>query len=634
MSKIKTIEERYTALSEKEHIRKRSGMYIGSVKNEDAQLFLYNEETAKMQLKDISYSPGLLKIIDEIISNSCDEYRRKNNLGLNKLEVTLYKNGKVEVKDNGGIPVVIHKTAGVYVPEFIFGNLRTSSNYDDTEERNGLGTNGIGSVISNIFSKNFSIYTADTKNSYYRSWSNNMEILNDDLCIKPETSHFTHTTFEIDFSLFDCGNEFSDDFIDLVEKRCIDSAAANIGLTVVFTLKDGKKNVRKNNWHFRKFEHYIELFSDYIDINDKVSFSDKMKSVWVFPEGNINVGFVNGGECSKGTHIKAIRQEVNAAVSEHIKSKNKMDIAPRNIDGKYSMFCTYTIANPSYNSQTKEELTTTVDRFSLDPNFEFKIPNTFLRDVCKSDLVDTVIDWYKQKQEVEDQKTLRKLNKAAKQKIRCSDKFIDANSKKRDERELWIFEGASASAGFRYARNPQTQAAYLLKGVIMNVDSLAPSKIMDNKELSELFNIIGLQWGQKNDVTKLNFSKIIIATDADFDGNKISALLLVFFNRFPELFEAGMVYKSITPIIVARKGSDEKKYYKIEDYKKEENKLKGYKISYYKGLGSLSSDGYKEMMTSSTLHQFTKDVHSDMNINLWFGKHGAKERQNKLKDEV
>lgn len=634
MSKIKTIEERYTALSEKEHIRKRSGMYIGSVKNEDAQLFLYNKETAKMQLKDISYSPGLLKIIDEIISNSCDEYRRKNNLGLNKLEVTLYKNGKVEVKDNGGIPVVIHKTAGVYVPEFIFGNLRTSSNYDDTEERNGLGTNGIGSVISNIFSKNFSIYTADTKNSYYRSWSNNMEILNDDLCIKPETSHFTHTTFEIDFSLFDCGNEFSDDFIDLVEKRCIDSAAANIGLTVVFTLKDGKKNVRKNNWHFRKFEHYIELFSDYIDINDKVSFSDKMKSVWVFPEGNINVGFVNGGECSKGTHIKAIRQEVNAAVSEHIKSKNKMDIAPRNIDGKYSMFCTYTIANPSYNSQTKEELTTTVDRFSLDPNFEFKIPNTFLRDVCKSDLVDTVIDWYKQKQEVEDQKTLRKLNKAAKQKIRCSDKFIDANSKKRDERELWIFEGASASAGFRYARNPQTQAAYLLKGVIMNVDSLAPSKIMDNKELSELFNIIGLQWGQKNDVTKLNFSKIIIATDADFDGNKISALLLVFFNRFPELFEAGMVYKSITPIIVARKGSDEKKYYKIEDYKKEENKLKGYKISYYKGLGSLSSDGYKEMMTSSTLHQFTKDVHSDMNINLWFGKHGAKERQNKLKDEV
>ena len=634
MAKIKSIEEKYKQLSEVGHVLHRPSMWIGPVKPEPAQLFLYSNDDAKMQLKEVEYTPGLLKLIGEVISNSCDEYRRKDNLGLNKIEVTVYKNGHIEVYDNGGIPVVMHKDAGCYVPEFLFGQLRTSSNYDDSEERDVVGTNGVGGSICNIFSKKFSIDTADKKKSYHRSWKNNMSEICDDLVIETTKDHYTKISFDIDLSRFECGKELSDDFIDIIEKRCIDAAAANPGLIVNFIYKSGKKNVRKNTWHFRKFEHYIELYSDFLDLNDVCKFSDNMKSVWIYPEGNINVGFVNGALCSKGTHIKVIRNEINNAVADNIKTKKKLDVGARNVDNKYSVFCIYTVANPTYSSQTKEEMTLPVERFSLKPNYKFSIPASFIREVLKSDLVAQVIDWYNQKLEVEDQKTIRKLNKQAKTKIRNNDKFIDANSKKREERELWIFEGDSARSGFRASRNPQTQAGLLLRGVIYNSVGAGPVKIMANKELSDIITILGLQWGQKNDISKLNFSKIIIATDADFDGSKIAGLLLAFFNHFPELYEAGMIYRSISPIVTATKGKDTKYFYTMKEFKDAQDKLKGYSFRYLKGLGGMTNELYKNMLQTPILHKFVKDDIADMTIKSWFGKGIAHERKEILKSEV
>lgn len=630
----KSLESKYQSMSELDHILNRSGMYIGSVKNENKQMFLYSSDDAKMKLVDVEYTPALLKMLDEIISNSCDEYRRIDNMGLTEMSVTIDKKGRVIVRDNGGIPVVKHKEAGIYIPEFIFSQLRTSSNFDDSEDRDVIGTNGLGSKICNIFSTFFSIYTADKKHSYYRSWKNNMREMNDDLQIKSTKDHFTESTFDVDFSRFECGNEFSEDFINIIEKRCIDAAAANIGLTVHFKYTNGDEVIRTSEWHFRTFDEYIDLFSDYVDTEQMLKFSDSIMQVWIFPDNGINVGFVNGAECSRGTHIKAVRNEINSAVSAYLLSKEKIDITPKNVDGKYSMFCTFHVNNPTYDSQTKECLTTVVERFSNDNKYTFKVPDAFIKSVLKSEIVDIVIDWYKQKCEVEDQKTLRKLNRQAKTKIRNNDKFIDANSKRSADRELWIFEGDSARAGFRAARDPQTQAAYMLRGVILNVMGLAPTKIMANKELSDLFNIIGLQWGEPIDVKKLNFSKLVIATDADFDGSKIAGLLLTFFNLWPELYDAGLICRCITPIIKAVKGNDVQKFYTMDEFRKKENSLKGYKITYLKGLGSSTNEDYKDMMRNSVLHFFKKDELTDMTIKTWFGKGIAKERKSLLKNEV
>ena len=130
-------------------------MWVGSVKEEQKHMFLYDSDAQVMELKEGSYIPAMLKVIDEVISNSCDEYGRSTNMGLNKLNVTISSDGWIEVKDNVGIPIVKHSTAGCYIPEFIFGRLRTSSNYNDDEDRNVIGTNGVGSALANVFSKKF-----------------------------------------------------------------------------------------------------------------------------------------------------------------------------------------------------------------------------------------------------------------------------------------------------------------------------------------------------------------------------------------------------------------------------------------------------------------------------------------------
>ena len=634
MSKRKTVEEKYQQISELDHILLRSGMYIGSVREESKNMFIYDNENEKMSMVEMTYTPGLLKLIDEIISNIADEYRRKDNMGLTQAELEFDRKGHFRIKDNGGIEVVKHKTAGMYVPEFIFSSLRTGSNYDDTEERDGIGLNGLGSKLTVIFSKYFSVYTADKKKSFFCSWSNNLKTKNNDLKISKCNDHFTEFQFDIDWSRFEDIDEITNDFVTILEKRIIDLCAANPGLTATFKFTDNKKIIRKSKWCFKKFEDYIELYSDFIDQDNVITYKDKQKEIWVYPDNGLNIGFVNGAECSKGTHIKAIRTIINDTVSQYIQSKKKIDINSRNVDNKYTLFCNYHIVNPNFNSQTKEELTTPVEKFSIDSKYKFTLSDIFLKAICKSEIVNIVIDWYKQKQDVEDQKTIRKLNKQAKNKIRNNDKFIDANSKKPAEKQLWIFEGDSARAGFRMARDPRTQAAYLLKGVILNTSGLSASKIMENKELSDIVTILGLQWGTKIDPKKLNFGKIVIATDADFDGSHICGLLLNFFNIWPELYESCIICRSITPIIIATKGTDVQNFYSLEEFKKKEKSLKGYKIKYAKGLGSLSNSEYKSMMQKPRFHYYRKDELSDMNLRLWFNKNIAKERKNAMKGLV
>ena len=639
MAKIKTIEEKYQEMSEREHILERSGMWIGSTKEEEAQMFLYNRDTAKMELKDVTYIPGMLKLVDEIISNSCDEYRRKDNLGLNKIEVSVALNGTMlSVYDNGGIPVVKHKTAGCYVPEFIFGRLRTSSNYDDTEDRNVVGTNGVGSSLSNVFSKSFIVETADKKNSIAIKWHNNMEECIDHGTPKKSKEHFTKTTFELDFSRFDTQNKFyTEEFVEILHKRCIDAAVANPGIEVIFNVYDKTfSNIEySETWKFDKFDEYIDLYSEYADndnfTKDLIYFGDSQKKVWVSPCGNLNIGFVNGAECSKGTHIRAVRNEINQSINEYLLKKEKIDVGTRGIDSKYSMFIIIDVVNPAYNSQTKSELTTPVSRFTRDES-KFEVPKKFLDEINKSEIINTVLDWYKQKSAAEDAKIIRQLNKQSGKGLKRPDKYITCSSKVKKNKQLWIFEGDSAKSGFRGGRVPDIQAAYMMRGVPMNTFNMSPLQIMKNEVFSDLVNILGLKWGKEFDINDLQYGKIVIASDMDVDGDKICALLCLMFANRPELFENNIICRSVSPIIIARKGKNCKKYYKIEDFKKDEKQLKGYTFKYTKGLAGLSNEESKEMYHEPIFHYFKLDDMSESMFRKWFNKDDSDTRKQMLND--
>ena len=639
MTKIKTIEEKYQEMSEREHILERSGMWIGSTKEEEAQMFLYNRDTAKMELKDVTYIPGMLKLVDEIISNSCDEYRRKDNLGLNKIEVSVALNGTMlSVYDNGGIPVVKHKTAGCYVPEFIFGRLRTSSNYDDTEDRNVVGTNGVGSSLSNVFSKSFIVDTADKKNSISIKWRNNMEECIDHGTPKKTKEHFTKTTFELDFSRFDTQNRFyTEEFVEILHKRCIDAAVANPGIEVIFNVYDKtfSKIEYSETWKFDKFDEYIDLYSEYADNNnftkDLIYFGDSQKKVWISPCGNLNIGFVNGAECSKGTHIRAVRNEINQSINEYLLKKEKIDVGTRGIDSKYSMFIIIDVVNPAYNSQTKSELTTPISKFTRDES-KFEVPKKFLDEINKSEIINTVLDWYKQKSAAEDAKIIRQLNRQSGKGLKRPDKYITCSSKIKKNRQLWIFEGDSAKSGFRGGRIPDIQAAYMMRGVPMNSFNMSPLQIMKNEVFSDLVNILGLKWGKEFDINDLQYGKIVIASDMDVDGDKICALLCLMFSNWPELFENNIICRSVSPIIIARKGKNCKKYYKMEDFKKEEKQLKGYTFKYTKGLAGLSNEESKEMYHEPIFHYFKLDDMSESMFRKWFNKDDSDTRKQMLND--
>ena len=639
MTKIKTIEEKYQEMSEREHILERSGMWIGSTKEEEAQMFLYNKDTAKMELKDVTYIPGMLKLVDEIISNSCDEYRRKDNLGLNKIEVSVALNGTMlSVYDNGGIPVVKHKTAGCYVPEFIFGRLRTSSNYDDTEDRNVVGTNGVGSSLSNVFSKSFIVDTADKKNSISIKWRNNMEECIDHGTPKKTKEHFTKTTFELDFSRFDTQNRFyTEEFVEILHKRCIDAAVANPGIEVIFNVYDKTfRNIEySETWKFDKFDEYIDLYSEYANNNnftkDLIYFGDSQKKVWISPCGNLNIGFVNGAECSKGTHIRAVRNEINQSINEYLLKKEKIDVGTRGIDSKYSMFIIIDVVNPAYNSQTKSELTTPISKFTRDES-KFEVPKKFLDEINKSEIINTVLDWYKQKSAAEDAKIIRQLNRQSGKGLKRPDKYITCSSKIKKNRQLWIFEGDSAKSGFRGGRIPDIQAAYMMRGVPMNSFNMSPLQIMKNEVFSDLVNILGLKWGKEFDINDLQYGKIVIASDMDVDGDKICALLCLMFSNWPELFENNIICRSVSPIIIARKGKNCKKYYKMEDFKKEEKQLKGYTFKYTKGLAGLSNEESKEMYHEPIFHYFKLDDMSESMFRKWFNKDDSDTRKQMLND--
>ena len=622
------IEKKYKELSEQEHVLLRPGMYVGSIKPEISNQFVFDHDDEIMVQKEIEYVPAMLKLIDEIISNSTDEFRRPDNIGLTQLSVTVMKDNTIVIEDNGGIPVVKHKDAGIMVPQLIFGRMRTSSNYNDDEDRSGLGTNGVGSSLTNIFSSYFGVMTDDGKKRWVGNWKNNMsEFYDEEIEKSSKKNHGTRITFHLDFSRFEGIDKLDRTFKDIILTRCINAAAANPGLKVTYKDEDLCGEYRYDN-----FKDYIDLYRNYVTLKDCIEMKDEHKHVYVYPDGAINIGFVNGGICNKGTHVKALHQIINTTVCDFLKKKDKIDLLPRQVDGNYSMFCDLTISNPSYDSQTKECLTTPVEKFYKDENVKFELPNKFLDSVVKSEIIDNVRDWYKKKCEAEDQRAIRKINREISKGLKRPDKFITCTSKKKQERQLWIFEGDSAKAAFRNCRDPHTQAGYIMRGVPKSAWNESPTVIMKNEVYNDLVTILGLKFGDAFNIDELKFNKIVISSDMDNDGHHIAGILLAFFNNWPELYDKGIVVRSISPIIVAHKNKLTKNFYSMNEYKKEESKLKGWTFKFTKGLGGLNNVESKEMYLNPNFQVFKKDDLAQSMMKKWFTKDDSNTRKQLLQE--
>ncbi len=634
-------DEKFQVKTEIEHILDRSGMWIGSVTNDviDYPLFVPSKNKIIL-LQNVAHNSGLLKLIDEVLSNSIDEHRRKESMfKITEINVTCLNDGTITIIDNGGIPVQIHKTTNLMIPELIFGHLRTSSNYNDSEQREVVGTNGLGAKLTNIFSKEFTVQTCDGKNSICIEWKNNMQVSNKDLKKYPGVgfqiikenpkdlnNHGTRISFKLDLERFEL-EELGLSTIRVLQRRCIDAAAANPGLKITFTsdIASGKLD---STWVFDSFEEYVKLYLDENQINSMISYHNKRDTIIILPENlGYNISFVNGVSCNEGTHITKVSKQLTTWILDYC-AKNEMElITEKDILNRMSLSINTTIINPTYDSQAKKCLTNKIDKFIL--NFT----KEFLDTLKDSEIIKSLKDYYEIKYAEIKKKETRKLNALIKS--TNSKKLIACASKDTDRNELWLFEGNSASNGFRKCRN-LFQSAYLLRGKIVNTFSLNKAEIVENIELREVIAALGILFGepQKN-IKNCKFNKIIFATDMDSDGNHICGLLIAFFGKhFPEMFKAHKIFRAISPIIVAsKKGQGKKYFYTLDDFAKEEHLLKGWEIIYTKGLGGLDDEDYKIMLRQQKLIEFVYDNEDDMEaISVWFDKSTEMRKQLILED--
>jgi len=598
----------YQKLTDIEHVLLRPGMYIGSTKFHKSDMYLLDE--GKFKLYEVSYNPGFLKLFDEIISNSVDEHRRSGDL--NKIDVTVNDN-IVSIKDNGGIPVQMHAEHQEWIPEMIFSNLRAGRNFNDDEDRIVAGTNGVGATLTNIYSKKFTIRTADTKKSFEQIFENNMHKRNDPK-IKKTKNHYTEIIYEPDLERF--GMEKIDEItLDFMRKRVADIAACNAGLKLSFN---------GENYKYPVFREYCELYTDTVffqrDKNWKVGLG-------LSENGFKHVSFVNSVETKEGgTHVDYIINQITTALREKIKKKYKVDVKPSELRNHMFLFVESTVYNSSFSSQTKERLITEPKDFGT----SIEMTEKFIKFVFESEIVKSVLDWIERKKDAEEKRELRKLNKnLSKSKVA---NLIDAKAKfNREKCVLGIYEGQSALSAVRKFRDSQTIGAYPLRGKFRNVRELTNSKVIQNEEVKGLMGSIGLKLGE--DPVNLRYGKILIYTDADPDGDGISALLINFFAKYwPELFEQGKIYKVMTPLVVAKKGKTVKEFYTNEEYKEwlnnEKNSSK-WDLEYKKGLASLEDKEYKKIIEDPYIVKITlDDVYKDTLI-AWFG-HDSLERKQKI----
>jgi len=603
---VKKIEDKYKVLDQITHILLRPQTYVGSNKPNTSVKNIIDDN--KILQREITYIPSFVKIFDEVVTNSVDEHKR--NKSLNKIDVVVdTENNLITVKDNGGIPVVIHKEHDQYVPEVIFGNLMSGSNYDDSDERTVAGLNGLGAKLTNVFSVEFTISTCDGKNHFTQTFKNNMRDRNNPIVKKSKSNH-TEIKYKPDLSQFGL-SKIDNDHFKMLEKRVYDLAGTNPSIKFTFN---------GNLINFNSFEDYIKLY-----VKDYFYETSKDKN-WSFAialseNGFQQVSFANSTETyDGGTHVDYIMNQIVVSLREFFMKKHKVDVKPSELKQHMFLFLDSTIINPSFSSQTKEKLITEVKDFGS----TYEVPNKLIQSILKSEIVNSILDWIQQKKSAEDSKLQRELNKKL-SKIKV-EKLIDAKGKDRWKCSIGLFEGDSAISAFRKYRTPETMGAFALKGKFVNVSEMTNQKLVGNDEVVNLMAAIGLKLGQEIDLKSLRYGRILFYVDADVDGNSIAGLLINFFHKYwPDMFERKMIWKVETPIVVAipkQKGKKKILFYSQTEYNEWESKNdpKQYEIKYKKGLAALVDDEYQDIINSPRMTMITKDEASKSSLDVWFGK--------------
>lgn len=628
---------RYRKTSHRMHILERPDTYIGSCECEETRRRVYTEENGgKMIEREVRFNPGLMNIFNEILMNAVDNYRRdptmtciRVNINPVTSEITVFNNGQ-------GIPVIIHSEHNVYIPEMIFGQLLTSSNYDDSEKKTTGGRNGYGAKLANIFSSSFTVHTVDsTRQLYYeQTWKDNMATKCECIVrLARNKIDYTQVKFVPELGRFGM-TSFDEDTMNLFKTRMYDVAGTSPSSLQIYF----------NNQRIRLkgFKEYARLHIGGQPLAYE-RLSDRWEVCVTSSDGQFKqLSFVNGLHTSKGgQHVNFIVDQVTKGLAALIAKGKKTKAKPAHIKNYIWCFVNAIIENPTFDTQTKE--TMTLKRIAFE---SVNVSEKFVRKVADTGVIQKVLSWSESREKKElkrsdGRRTLARLTNIP--------KLEDANwagTKRGHLCTLILTEGDSAKALVVSGMNVigrDKYGVFPLKGKLLNVREASHGQIVNNQEISYLKQIIGLQQGKVyDDVTPLRYGHVMIMTDQDHDGSHIKGLLINLFHHFwPSLLRiSGFLKEFITPIVKCTKGNSRLTFYTLpqfEEWKQKNNEGRGWSAKYYKGLGTSTAADAKEYFSNLRAH--TINFHyagprDDADIQLAFSKKLADSRKKWLSSFV
>ena len=559
-------------------VRKRPGMYIGSVGTK-----------------------GLNHLIYEIVDNSVDEHLAGY---CSEITVTLEKDGSATVEDNGrGIPVDINEQVGRPAVEVVFTTLHAGGKFGDGNYKISGGLHGVGSSVVNALSLWLEVNVKrDGKiyNQRYEQGKVCYDLKEVGKCRKNDTG--TKVSFFPDAEIF----EKIYFMADAIKSRLHETAYLNPNLTIIFI---NKRVGEEEEVTFHEENGIKAFISDMNKEKEKVTDIIYFKKEQDGIEVEIAFQYINdfteniSGFCNNiytqegGTHITGFKSILTSTINQYARELGILKEKDNNFTG----------------ADVRNGLVAVVAVKHPDPRFEgqtkTKLDNPDAEKVTKSIAGEQLTLFFDKNLETlknviscaEKSAKIRKAEERTKTNLLSKSKFsIDSNgklsnceSRKPEECEIFIVEGDSAGGSAKSARNRKTQAIMPIRGKILNVEKASMDKVLANAEIKTMINAFGCGfsegYGNDFDIEKLRYNKIILMTDADVDGAHIDTLLLTFFYRFmPELITHGHIYIATPPLykVVPKKGEGEYLYddKALEKYRKHHT---GFTLQRYKGLGEM-----------------------------------------------
>jgi DNA gyrase subunit B len=594
-----------------EAVRRRPGMYIGS-----------------------TGPRGLHHLVWEIIDNGIDEHLAGF---CNKINITIRKDGGIEIIDNGrGVPVDIHPIKKIPTARVVYTVLHAGGKFGSTVYKVSGGLHGVGASVVNALSKHMILEIKRDGKIYRDEYVNGghpITELEDGLlpvvgkCNKSDTG--TKIIFYPDDTIFETV-DFKD---EIIQKKLKEIAYLNKSLQLDFY--DEITGISKSYME----EFGIKSFISYI-IKDTPTIHDEP----IYLEGRsgvieVEMAFQYTNNYSEqinsycncinvvdgGTLVTGFKTGLTRVMNQYARELGILKDKDENFDGKDIRNGIVAIVSikhpdPQFEGQTKTKLGNTDAKSAVEDVFTQEAQRWFDKNI---EVLKTVLD--NSMKSFNARKASDKARTAVLKQLIDVDtrsKLASCSSRKSAECELYIVEGDSAGGTVKTARNRRVQAVLPLRGKILNVEKASLEKILVNNEIKAMIATFGCGIGDEFDLSKLNYDKIIILTDADVDGAHISTLLLTFFYRFmPELIFEGKIYKGLPPLYRVeyettknKKKSKASKYlyndFELEKFRKNDN----YKIintQRYKGLGEMDAHQLWETTLDPATRTLAKITISD-----------------------